>query len=344
MKTSKFTDTQKAFIIKQGEDGTPVAEICRQAGNGPQDPCAERKDKWRGGLPFTNGHTNKILNNPIYTGFIHHKGELFEGLHERIIDRETWENVRAQLSSRSHRNQLRKSAIDPSLLAGRIFDSDGITITPTHTKRRNKRYRYYASRDIIQHGIKERGWRIPAGEIEGAVKRSLTALLNDEGRLSTELSLTGAYETRAALAIAAKLSQTIDRQRLIDLDVLVTVKEDGLNLIIDRVKLSEAVGLVAEVEPGSDDRIVFEVPLEVRRRGVEMKLVIGAGNVTLVDPTLVKTIARGRRWFEEVLNRTVSSASEIARREGVTMRYVNQAPFWHVEHCRRNREGSWRSG
>lgn len=32
MKASKFTDAQKAFIIKQGEDGTPVAEICRKAG------------------------------------------------------------------------------------------------------------------------------------------------------------------------------------------------------------------------------------------------------------------------------------------------------------------------
>lgn len=29
MKASKFTDAQKAFIIKQGEEGTPVAEICR---------------------------------------------------------------------------------------------------------------------------------------------------------------------------------------------------------------------------------------------------------------------------------------------------------------------------
>ena len=29
MKASKFSDAQKAFIIKQGEDGTPVAEICR---------------------------------------------------------------------------------------------------------------------------------------------------------------------------------------------------------------------------------------------------------------------------------------------------------------------------
>ena len=31
MKASKFSDAQKAFIIKQGEDGTAVAEICRKA-------------------------------------------------------------------------------------------------------------------------------------------------------------------------------------------------------------------------------------------------------------------------------------------------------------------------
>jgi len=32
MKASKFTDAQKAFIIKQGEKGKTVAEICRKAG------------------------------------------------------------------------------------------------------------------------------------------------------------------------------------------------------------------------------------------------------------------------------------------------------------------------
>jgi putative transposase len=32
MKASEFTDAQKAFIIRQGEDGIPVAEICRKAG------------------------------------------------------------------------------------------------------------------------------------------------------------------------------------------------------------------------------------------------------------------------------------------------------------------------
>lgn len=32
MKASKFSDSQKAFIVKQGEEGVPVAEICRKAG------------------------------------------------------------------------------------------------------------------------------------------------------------------------------------------------------------------------------------------------------------------------------------------------------------------------
>ena len=32
MKASKFSDAQKAFILKQGDDGVPVAEIYGKAG------------------------------------------------------------------------------------------------------------------------------------------------------------------------------------------------------------------------------------------------------------------------------------------------------------------------
>ena len=52
MKASKFSEVQKAFILKQGEQGTPVADICRKAGisqatyfnwkkryGGPSRPC-----------------------------------------------------------------------------------------------------------------------------------------------------------------------------------------------------------------------------------------------------------------------------------------------------------------
>ena len=50
MKASKFSDAQKAFILKQGEDGTPVAEICRKAGIS-QATYFNWKKKYAGLLP-----------------------------------------------------------------------------------------------------------------------------------------------------------------------------------------------------------------------------------------------------------------------------------------------------
>jgi putative transposase len=32
VKASRFSDAQKAFILKQGADGMPVADLCRKAG------------------------------------------------------------------------------------------------------------------------------------------------------------------------------------------------------------------------------------------------------------------------------------------------------------------------
>jgi putative transposase len=50
MKASAFSDAQNAFILKQGADGVPVAEICRQAGIS-QATCFNRKKKYDGLLP-----------------------------------------------------------------------------------------------------------------------------------------------------------------------------------------------------------------------------------------------------------------------------------------------------
>ncbi len=50
MKASKFSDAQKAFIIKQGEEGTPVAEVCRKAGIS-QATYFNWKKKYAGMMP-----------------------------------------------------------------------------------------------------------------------------------------------------------------------------------------------------------------------------------------------------------------------------------------------------
>ena len=50
MKASRFSDAQKAFILKQGADGVPVADICRKAGIS-QATYFNWKKKYEGLLP-----------------------------------------------------------------------------------------------------------------------------------------------------------------------------------------------------------------------------------------------------------------------------------------------------
>ena len=70
------------------------------------------------------------------------------------------------------------------------------------------------------------------------------------------------------------------------------------------------------------------VPATIRRRGVETRLVIcdarGGSGTSGLDPVLVKAIARGRQWFEDLVSGRARSLVEIAKAEGVTDRYVGR--------------------
>lgn len=79
--------------------------------------------------------------------------------------------------------------------------------------------------------------------------------------------------------------------------------------------------------PG-EARISHTVPMVMRRRGVESRLVVGddrGGSGALgLDPALVKAIARGRQWFEDLVSGRAGSLVEIAEAEGVTESYVGR--------------------
>jgi site-specific DNA recombinase len=67
------------------------------------------------------------------------------------------------------------------------------------------------------------------------------------------------------------------------------------------------------------------VPLKVKRRGVEMRLIINGGDEPRKpDAALLKAFARARGWFEELASGRVRSLVEIARREGLPKRYVTR--------------------
>ncbi len=50
------------------------------------------------GSPLARGHLYTLLRNPIYCGEIRHKNQRYPGLHEAVIDPETWVLVQAKLT------------------------------------------------------------------------------------------------------------------------------------------------------------------------------------------------------------------------------------------------------
>ena len=64
--------------------------------------------------------------------------------------------------------------------------------------------------------------------------------------------------------------------------------------------------------------------MRMKRRGVEMRLIIGGADAPprKPDPALLKAIALAHRWFEELISARATSLAAIASSEGVTDRYV----------------------
>ena len=93
----------------------------------------------------SGGHIYRLLSNPIYTGQIAHKGQLYPGQHPALIDAETWTAVQDQFAAKARRHGSKVDAAEPRLLAGMLTDGQGNWFTPSHAARSGRRYRYYVS-------------------------------------------------------------------------------------------------------------------------------------------------------------------------------------------------------
>ena len=127
-----------------------------------------------GGGLISRGHLYKILSNPIYLGRLTHKGQVHDGLHDPIVDQETWDRVQLLLAEHAQRTAGNCQNSD-ALLAGKLFDDRGNRMSPSHAAKGGRRWRYYVSQAVLQGRKHEAGSvaRVPALEIEatGSPKR-----------------------------------------------------------------------------------------------------------------------------------------------------------------------------
>ena len=126
-----------------------------------------RRGAEAGGMPFARGHLYQVLSNSLYVGQVAHKGKTYPGQHQPIVNRETWDAVQALLSDNAAPRRTALNSKEPSLLVGLLYDETGDRLSPSHTTKNGRRYRYYISHRLMQAARKNSdGWRIPAPEIE----------------------------------------------------------------------------------------------------------------------------------------------------------------------------------
>ena len=307
-----------------------------------------------GGNPFFRGALYVLLSNPIYIGEIRHKGVRHPGLHEPIVDRELWEKTQLLLRSQAVRGASRATKSAASPLMGRLFDERGVGLTPSHAVKGERRYRYYVSRNLIKgtSDPERSGWRLPAPEIERTVASAAYTILSDQAAIADAAHTIRAAENRlpSIFSVAAVWMKRLQS------DVEVGA---ALNALVDRVDLIDAGIRVSLKLPicGTEEQqgantteltVTRVFPMQIRRRGFEMRLVIQGSRAPapLADLALLKAIARGHQWADDLLARPqVGSPARSLRHFRGTPRRATccETATRRTEEAFRSGLGSWGS-
>jgi site-specific DNA recombinase len=149
---------------------------------------------------------------------------------------------------------------------------------------------------------------------------------------------------RAAIALALEGSEIADHQlesifksaqrwieRLRGSDAALALSELTERVELNRKGLQFFLKLPvpsqgADDGPASDHlSLVKFVPLEMQRRGVEMKMVLeGDKTPNRVDLPLLKAVARSRKWTDDLVSGRVESVDALAKQEGLDKRSVRR--------------------
>ena len=132
----------------------------------------------RGGKPMDKLFLHRLLRNRVYIGEAVHKGTAYPGEHAPIVDRDLWDRVHGILRESPRTRAANTRAATPALLKGLLYGPTGCAMSPTHTRRGARLYRYYVSQSVLKQGAGACPiGRVPAAEIETAVIGQLRGLL-----------------------------------------------------------------------------------------------------------------------------------------------------------------------
>ena len=272
----------------------------------------DRHGRVTGGTPLGRGALYRLLQNRLYRGEIAHRGAVHPGRHAAIVDQDLWDAVQARLADNRVDRRAGGDAAAPSLLAGLLVDGEGRRLTPSHTTKAGRRYRYYVSHALVTgtRSATANGLRLPASDLEAAIEQRLCGFLIDraalfdefQGGLSPGDPGTGLLTTAAELAYTWTTCPLVERRRrlLVVVDRVV-VTEGQLEIQLCRQGLGTLLRGEAPTapDPRDDDPLRLVVTFKRRRVGKENRLLLESADSSArrtSDTALHRQLARAQHY------------------------------------------------
>lgn len=286
---------------------------------------SKRRDgsQW-GGQPFRRGALYHLLANRTYVGETVHKDRIYPGQHEAIVERELFDAVQARLAERTNPRTSPRAKRCVSLLAGMIKDEQGRPMSPVHTRNHGRRYSYYASNRA--DGSREAALRLPAGDLDIAVRRELCAFLADPHRIKalgahleplTQLALVSSCNVLASDLKGMSVSEL--RHLLQRCELQVRVQRD---LAAAELNASDLCGWLG-IDLAESALIRLTIATSMTSWGHEPRLRLDppAGKPTATDANLTQLIARAFAARDELLAMT---EDEVAAMPATRLRHTER--------------------
>ena len=281
-----------------------------------------------------------MASTPVCSGLNQPRGfrpqNTYPGLHKAIVDQETWDAVWALRSSRAANRSSPCNTNSPSLLTGLVFDETGDRLSPSHAVKAGVRYRYYISHRLMVAPKGEAGgWRLPAKELEGQIRNALCSILGDDLKLTNLLDLDGITPTAHQAIVAGaqsvaddlKTAPSADQRNLLKGFVhRIEIHRDRLSIRIDRVKLASMLAGDQDDVRGVNGIATIDLPHQLKRRGVEAKIVVGDSQSRTPNPdeSLISLIASAHRWLEQLGSGSTVSISDLAAQENMDRNEISR--------------------
>jgi hypothetical protein len=229
------------------------------------------------------------------------------------MNRELFDAVQSKLTQQwSHRTTTRNRS--PALLRDLLFDDAGHPMCATHATKNGVRYHYYVSRSYLR-GIATPPpgaiTRVPAADIEATVVRSL------------KMHLRSAPESAGADDMIASSVSRIE------------IGKDQLAIWLKPPPSDAANGDRACDPPESTVDTNASTPLLIpwckppfrKARKILLPTSLSREQVRPIKAerraSLLKSIARGRQWLDEIVSGAVHDVEQIAERHKCSIRHVN---------------------